>query len=86
MIYNSSQNYTGKLIGENGKPLIGQHISLNLTCLSDGTSKIYWVTTDVNGEYQLPINLYNGEYTAQCSYSGTSQYASSNTSNSITVY
>ena len=58
---------------------------MNLTRLSSGASKVYWVTTDTNGEYQLAINLGLGEYTAQCSYGGTSKYTSSSASATISV-
>ena len=66
--YGDGLNLTGKLLDINGKPVIGQHILLNLTRLSDGVSKIYPCTTDNTGEYQLEINLYPGEYTALASY------------------
>ena len=84
--YGVNANYTGKLLDIYGNPIIGQHIALNLTRLSDGKSKVYWVTADTNGEYQLAINLSLGEYTAQASYYGNSNYSASNASvNSITV-
>lgn len=84
--YGVNANYTGKLLDIYKNPIIGQHIALNLTRLSDGKSKVYWVTTDTNGEYQLAINLSPGEYTAQASYYGNSNYSASNASvNSITV-
>ena len=65
--------------------LIGQHIALNLTRLSNGQSKVYWVTTDTDGAFQLAINLGIGEYSAKCSYTGTSTYQPSTASNTITV-
>ena len=83
--YGAGQNFTGKLTDNLGNPVIGQHIALNLTRLSSGASKVYWVTTDTNGEYQLAINLGLGEYTAQCSYGGTSKYTSSSASATISV-
>ncbi|MDD2644463.1 MAG: hypothetical protein PHC65_07265 [Methanobacteriaceae archaeon] len=43
------------------------------------------VSTNDEGDYELAINLYEGEYTAQCSYSSTVIYESSNTSTSINV-
>ena len=67
MVYGSLENYTGKLIGDDGNPIIGQHVSIKLSN-SQGQSKIYSATTDVKGEYQLEINLYPGEYTALASY------------------
>ena len=83
--FNAGKNFTGALKDSNGNLLIGQHISIKLTRLSDGASKVYWATTDTNGEYQLSINLYSGEYTAQCAYSGTNKYSSSSIGATITV-
>ena len=68
--YGDGLNLTGKLLDTNGKPVIGQHILLNLTRLSDGVSKIYPCTTDNTGEYQLEINLYPGEYSVSGSFNG----------------
>ena len=48
-------------------------------------SKVYYVTTDNNGQYQLPINLGKGSYKADCSYAGTSEYSSSSAGASLTV-
>ena len=81
----AGQNFTGILKDNLGKLLIGQHIALNLTRLSNGQSKVYWVTTDTDGAFQLAINLGIGEYSAKCSYTGTSTYQPSTASNTITV-
>ncbi|MBX7076904.1 MAG: Ig-like domain repeat protein [Methanobacteriaceae archaeon] len=83
--FNAGQNFTGKLVDNVGSPIIGQHIEVNLTRLSNGLSKVYWVTTDTNGEYQLAINLGVGEYTAFCTYSGTSYYSGSSANTTLTV-
>ena len=82
--YGAGQNFTGKLLDNTGKPIIGQHIAITLSN-SQGQSKLYWASTDYNGEYQLEINLYSGEYKAQCSFGGNSIYSESNDSTSITV-
>ena len=82
--YGAGQNFTGKLLDANGNPLIGQHIAIKLSN-TQGQSKVYWANTDYNGEYQLEINLYSGEYKAQCSFGGNSIYSESNDSTSITV-
>ena len=82
--YGIEGNFTGKLTDNTGKALIGQHIALKLSN-SQGQSKIYYSTTDVNGEYQLAINLYPGQYYAECTYAGTSVYDSSTNSATITV-
>ena len=55
-------NFTGTLYDIYGSPIVGMHIALNLTRLSDGASKIYWVTTDTEGIYKLQINLSPGNY------------------------
>ncbi len=68
--YGAAQNLTGKLTDEFGNVLVGQHVALNLTNPRNGLSKVYWVTTDTNGEFQLQINLWIGTYTATASYSG----------------
>ena len=68
--YGEGLNLTGKLTDANGNPIVGQHIALNLTNPTTGASKIYWVTTDTNGEYQLQINLFVGSYTASASFGG----------------
>ncbi|WP_413828637.1 MULTISPECIES: hypothetical protein [unclassified Methanobrevibacter] len=83
--YNAGCNFTGRLTDELGNPVIGQHIALNLTNPINGLSKIYWVTTDTNGEYQLEINLYKGNYTAKASYSGNDLYLSSYSNANIIV-
>ncbi|MBX7076905.1 MAG: hypothetical protein K1X33_06280 [Methanobacteriaceae archaeon] len=84
--YGKGDNFTGKLLDQNGKVIVGQHIAVNLTRLSNGLSKVYWVTTDTNGEYQLAINLGKGNYTALCSYAGSVQYDASLVVTSLTVY
>ncbi len=85
--YGSGLNFTGKLISKStGSVLVGQHVKLTLSRISDGASKDYWVTTDSLGEYQLPINLYHGNYKVTCTYFGNNQYDYSTCSSTITVY
>lgn len=74
-IYGQGQNFTGKLTDVNGNPIIGQHIALNLTRLNNGQSKVYWVTTDINGEWQLQINLATNKYTGWASFAGSNNYS-----------
>ena len=69
----------------NDTGIIGQHIALNLSNLKNGASKVYWVTTNSTGEYELEINLSTGNYSVQCSYGGTSIYEKSNTSTKFTI-
>lgn len=66
-------NFTGTLYDIYGSPIVGMHIALNLTRLSDGASKIYWVTTDTEGIYKLQINLSPGNYTTKSSFYGYSK-------------
>ena len=83
---NVKENLTGKLINTyNDTGIIGQHIALNLSNLKNGASKVYWVTTNSTGEYELEINLSTGNYSVQCSYGGTSIYEKSNTSTKFTI-
>ena len=83
--YGAGANFTGFLMDDSSNPLIGQHITINLTRVSNGQSKLYYVTTDTEGDFQLQINLGVGYYTAQCSYSGTSKYGSSIADGTISV-
>ena len=83
--FGAGLNFTGKLVNNLGNPIMGQHVALNLTRLSSGQSKVYWVTTDTDGAFQLQINLGVGEYTAHCSYDGTSKYQSSSVDATISV-
>ena len=56
--YGTAKNLTINVTNaSNGNHIIGQHIGLNLTRLSDGKSKIYWATTDINGQAFLNIEL-----------------------------
>ncbi len=64
------ENFTGTLLDSNGNSLIGQHLSINLTRLSSGASKVYDIVTDYTGTFKIPIFLAKGEYTAQVSYDG----------------
>ncbi len=66
----AGKSLVGKLALEDGTPVIGMHILLNLTRVSDGASKVYTTTTDYNGEFQFPINLGAGEYTAYATFEG----------------
>jgi predicted outer membrane repeat protein len=83
--YGQGLNFTAKLSDYYGNPISYQRVALNLTRLSSGASKVYWVTTDVNGEYQLPINLAIGSYKIQSLYYGNDSYQGCNCTNSIKV-
>jgi predicted outer membrane repeat protein len=84
--FGEGKNFTVKLTDILGNPIIGQHIGLNLTRLSDNASKIYWATTDNEGYAQLQINLAPGLYTAGAYYDNDkSGYIGSNTNNSMKV-
>lgn len=61
-------NVTGILSDTNGNPIAGQHVSLKLTRLASGASKVYDVVTDYSGSFLLPINLGSGKYSVTASY------------------
>lgn len=75
--YGVDANFTGILTNTSGNPVIGQHIAINLTRLSTGANKIYWVTTDTEGEFQLAINLAPGSYTCKSYFYGSNFYENS---------
>ncbi|WP_409197797.1 hypothetical protein ACA135_05685 [Methanobrevibacter acididurans] len=85
--YGAGENYTVRLTTNNGNHIAGQHLTLNLTRLSDGASKVYWETTDTNGIASLQINLAPGVYTVSGSFTGNLafNYSSSNCFNNIIV-
>ena len=85
--YGAGENYTVRLTTNNEKPIAGQHLTLNLTRLSDGASKVYWETTNTNGIASLQINLAPGVYTVSGSFTGNLafNYSSSNCFNNIIV-
>ena len=66
----AGENFTGTFFSSNGSPLIGQHLSINLTRLSSGANKVYDLVTDYTGTFRIPIFLAKGEYTAQVSFDG----------------
>ncbi len=84
-VYGDGENFTATLKDVNGNLLVGQHVALNLTRLSSGASKVYWVTTDTYGNAQLQINLGVGSYTVMASYGGNNNYSSSSASTTIVV-
>lgn len=51
----------------NGHPIIGQHIALNITRINSW-SKVYWVTTDINGKGYLNIGASPGTYNVNATY------------------
>ena len=91
VVYNLTQvetlsnggNVTGILRDSNGNPLSGQHVTLNLTRVSSGASKLYDATTDYNGEFRLQINLAAGDYTVKASYAGMNNGPMSSYSSSV---
>jgi hypothetical protein len=83
--YGAGENFTVTLKDINGTAIIGQHISLNLTRVRSGASKVYDRTTDTEGNAQLPINLAVGSYTITASFAGDDNYSSSSAHTKITV-
>ena len=64
----SGENFTMLLVDSLGAPIIGQHVSINLTRVSSGASKVYDLVTDFNGLASIPIFLAKGDYTAKLIY------------------
>ena len=77
--------FTGNLATADGTALANQNIVLKITRLSTGASKYYYVTTDEKGNYELEINLGNGKYTVDATYSGTTKYAAATATATITM-
>ena len=80
----SSNYFIGFLKSFSFDSLKNQVIKINITRNTDGLSKNYFVTTNDDGLFTLPINLGQGEYTFICSYNGTDVYSES-TCNSIRI-
>lgn len=71
---NIDKKVTGQLIDNYVNPIIGYYISVKLTRISSGANKVYIVTTDYNGQFNLPINLAKGQYLVECSFDGAETY------------
>ena len=84
-VYGAGENFTATLKDSNGNLLVGQHVYLNLTRVSSSASKMYYATTDTDGNALLQINLGVGSYTVTASYAGNDNYSSSTASTTITV-
>lgn len=69
-IYGEGKYFTGILYDSSENGIAGMHISLNLTRLSNGASKVYNTVTDYTGLYSLQINLAPGYYTVLSSFNG----------------
>ena len=90
-VYGEGNDYKVLLTDSEGNPIPGFHISVNLTRLSNGLSKVYTTTTDYTGIAVVQINLAPKYYTAKSdftglNYSGVYYEQSSAPINSITVY
>ena len=84
--YGANKTFTGTLVDVDDNALSGHTVSVTLTRLSSGASKTYNTIVNYRGEYNIDINLAVGEYVAECSYAGSSIYAPSDASNTLTVY
>ncbi len=69
-VYTSPENLTGTLLDNQGKGIVNQTVALTITRPDTGLSKTYYVTTDENGKYSLPINLAPNKYTVEASFNG----------------
>ena len=83
--YGAGENYTVRLTNINGNPIAGQHLSLNLTRLSDGASKVYWGTTDIKGKVNLQINLFPGLYSINVNFINDNEYIGSSAITTILI-
>ena len=72
-----------KLTDSNGKAIANQTVNIKLKD-KDGTTINEDITTNSKGKAKLKIEK-NGKYSAECSFGGNGQYASSSTSGNITV-
>ena len=79
MNYSDDNFISGALSSQYALGLMNQRINLNLTRLSTGASKIYTVTTDFIGHFNLPLNLSPGDYTVQAIYNDQSGFKGSET-------
>lgn len=70
IIEGSGDNFTGTFLDDNDNPIVGHHLFINLTRSSSGASKTYELVSDYKGEFQIPIFLGKGIYTAQVSFPG----------------
>ena len=76
MIYGEDNSFKGKLLDVNNSSIAGKHLSLNLTRLSSGLSKVYDVVTDYDGVFNLDINLASGYYMVSSFFGGDGFYSS----------
>ena len=72
-----------KLTDSNGKAIANQTVNIKLKD-KDGTTINEDITSNSKGKAKLKIEK-NGKYSAECSFGGNGQYASSSTSGNITV-
>ena len=84
-VVNAGKSFNITLTTSDGTPIAGRHISLNLTRVSSGASKVYDSTTDYLGVASLAINLAKGDYTVTGTYAGEDQYAGSYAATTITI-
>ena len=83
--YGEGEYYKINLTDILGRPIIGQHLALNLTRLTNNLSKVYYSTNDWTGEARLQINLAPGWYTVQAHFYSANGYEESALNNSIHV-
>lgn len=72
--YGSNITYSGNLTSLNGTSLSNKTVLIVIKRLSDGANKVYNVTTDSNGVFQLPINLSPGTYNVEAINQETYSY------------
>ena len=83
--YGEGRDFNIKLTDILGNPIIGQHIALNLTRLTNNLSKVYYSTNDWTGVAKLQINLAPGWYSVQAHFYSDYNYEGSALNTSIHV-
>lgn len=76
-IYGIRGYINGRITTNEGFALPNVPIGLNMTRLSTGESKIYYVNSDENGYFQRIIELKNGDYYCWAFFEGNTNYTNS---------
>lgn len=79
VVYGNSANLLVLLKDANGKPLVGQHIIINLN------KKTYDRTTDKNGQVKLSANLAVASYSAKITFAGDDIHKSASCTSKVVV-
>jgi hypothetical protein len=78
-VYGSDDQFTVKILDENGKPVANKTIKLSI----NGT--IHTSTSDADGKASFDINLVSGEYFATVKFDGDADYSYKSATATVTV-